>query len=287
MKFSVWQTVREVFEYCWQERRLAVSFSALPLLGMVLLYSAIAAFSALTSPSEGTVATLALVAMCVMMILYLPLTVSWYRIVVLGPQEARQRPLFSLGAREWRLLGWQVAFTLVLGLAAIVCAGISYLMLTPQDALGLQLLGIIWTGFWLISLGLIIMRLSLISALVALDQPVKLKIIWQRTKGMSWRLLRSTLLVALGSVIPAIVIGLVFLIVGMLVGIVAGDETGAIVEFFIVLAQNVGSFISMILLATLFGFVYKMLTEHALQTETPPAEAPQAASISPDQTGNI
>lgn len=188
MKFPVFRTVLEVLDYCWRERRLLVRFAALPFILTLILGGAVLAFAAGRTPQEmpGVLIALTLATM----LLYLPLTVTWYRIVVLGESEAANRPLFTLGRREVRLLGWNVALLALAfaGGAAGVLVSSFLFRLGASGSIVSAIAGVLWTAAWVIALLLMVMRLTLVYALVAVDQPVNLKVVWTRTAGMGWRL---------------------------------------------------------------------------------------------------
>ena len=111
MEFPVFRTVLEVIDFCWRERRLLVHFAALPFVLTLILGVAALAFGVGPTPQEMSGVLVVMTIATVM--LYLPLTVTWYRIVVFGESEAVNRPLFTLGRREMRLLGWQVVLILI------------------------------------------------------------------------------------------------------------------------------------------------------------------------------
>src|SRR5690348_8834369 len=101
MQLQVWRTTKDIIAFCWQERATAVRFSIVPFIVIVAsswIGEAMGIDPARPSPA---VAVLGIVQLLV----YLPVTVAWYRFVVMGPEGTAQRPLFTLGAREWRLLG--------------------------------------------------------------------------------------------------------------------------------------------------------------------------------------
>ena len=269
MKFPVFRTVLEVIDYCWRERRLLVRFAALPFVLTMLLSVAALAFGARQAGQEISVAIVIVGVASVM--LYLPLTVTWYRIAVFGESEAVNRRLFTLGRREFRLLGWQIILILIFIAIALAGASVTSALagLGERGSTVFTVIAVPWTAFWVIGLVLAVVRLTLVLvlALVAVDQPVNLKIVWERTKGMSWRLAGAMILVGL-------LVRLIGFIVGTVTAMISGNETSDVLPFFDLFGQNVMSFLSLILTATLFGFIYNMLTARAMSDAQSPPPAP-------------
>ena len=117
MQLRVSDTVIDVFDYCWRERAALVRFGSVP-----LAISIAAAFVALALDLTQTpTAPASLLIAAVPAIVYLPASVTWYRMIVLGDAEARTRPLFTLGRLEWRLLWWQIV--IIVALIAVVAVG--------------------------------------------------------------------------------------------------------------------------------------------------------------------
>ena len=86
-------------------------------------------------------------------------------------------------------------------------------------------------------------------------------------------ILGATILIALASLLVAALFKLVAFIVGAITAIATDSALGEILEALNVLGQTIGSLISLLGIATLFGFIYVRLTQHAA-TETFVAPAP-------------
>lgn len=273
MKFPVIRTVLEVIDYCWRERRLLVRFAALPFVLTLILSVAAVALGAGQTQQEVSAAIVAVGIVSV--VAYLPLTVTWYRIAVFGESEAVNRPLFTLGRRELRLLGWQVILIAIFAAMGVCGALVTQLLvrLGESGSAVFTVLAVPWTAFWVIGLVLTIVRLTLVLALVSVDQPINLKIVWERTKGMSWRLTASMILVTLSAIVAGLLVRLIGFIVGTIAAMATGSEAGTVLPYFDLFGQNVMSFLSLVLTATLFGFIYKMLTARAMSEaqDHPPA----------------
>ena len=280
MKLPVWRTSVEVIDYCWRERRLLVRFAAPPFILTIVLPALVMAFTPNESPYA--VGGLALV----QMFIFAPMTITWYRIVVLGEDEARNRPLFALGRREWRLIGWQVAALFAFGCAAAICYGITASLGT--DAAIIAVINAIWTVAWVVGIIYALMRLTIVMALVAVDQPIDFIAIWRMTQGITGGLFACTALLALAST----VVGLVFKLFGFILGGLGAITANSPLEKILVYVQMIGNTLvnalSVILTATMFGFVYKMLTAYALSVGMPPESvAPTSESGRPARMARL
>lgn len=282
MKFPVWRTTGDVFEFCWRERRLLLRFGLPPLaLSIFLTFAATYAGLIGDQPSPTYIG----LAAALQMLIYAPVTVTWYRITVVGESEAGNRALFSLQRREWRLIGWQIVI-----LIGIICIAIVGGLLTGAlahlggdgSSLWLTVINAVWTAGWFLTLLLIAMRFSMVMALIAMDQPVHLRTIWLMTGGISWRLLACTILLALGGIAIGVLFKLAGIFAGAVAAMTADSPMATFLKYFGLLGDNIVSFLTLIFAATLFGFVYKML---AAQTAGTRGEAPIAEPSAPASSG--
>lgn len=261
MKFPVWPTSLDVFKFLWRERQAAVRFSSLPLAISLLLTAALQMiFGTAAMTAEGAAAGAAplFILMLVQLVLYLPVTITWYRLVVAGQEEAQRRPLFTLGRVEWRYLLWQLTVILIVfGFLAMSGLATYVLVSLSKDHPVMGLVASIAGVASLIATFLLMTRLSMVSVLVSLDKPASLKMSWRMTTGTSWRLLGATALVMLGVILLSMPLGIV---VGIVMAIVSMMGAEGISAFFDIATQNIVSFAGILAIATLFGFVYKMLT---------------------------
>ena len=267
MKFPVIRTTVQVLEYCWLERRLLLRFAVPPFIIATLFAAAVLAMGL----GEGQPQVLAVAVGFVQTLIFAPMTVTWYRIAVLGEDEAKNRALFTLGSREWRLIGWQIAALAVFGLIALACFSIS-VGLGAMDTPLTTILSVLWSITWVVAIVYAAMRLTIVMALVALDQPIHFKAIWNMTRGVTGRLFLCTFLLTLVSVL----VGLMFKLVGFILDAAGAITTDGplktILAYFDLIGTTLVSALSVILTATLFAFIYKMLTAYALSNaQHPPA----------------
>lgn len=280
MKFPIWRTTLDVFDFCWRERRLLLRFG-LPPLALTILVTSAAMYAGLMGDQPS--ATFIGLAAAFQLLISAPVTVTWYRIVVVGESEASNRALFRLERREWRLIGWQIAV-----LIGIVCIAIISGLLTgllarfggDGSSLWLTAVNVVWTVGWVLTLILLAMRFSMIMALVAMDQPIHLKTISRMAHGLTWRLLACTILLALGGLAVGLLFKLAGFVAGAMAAMAADSPMARFLEYFTLLGDNIVRFLTMIFAATLFGFVYKMLAAQTLGClEEPEIAKPRAPAV--------
>ena len=86
------------------------------------------------------------------------------------------------------------------------------------------------------------------------------------TTGLSWRLLGSTVLISMGGILIAALFKLVGFIVGAGIAIATTSTLSEILKALDALGQTVGGLVSLLGIATLFGFVYLGLTTQTAPT---------------------
>lgn len=203
MKFPVWQTAVDVYGLLWQERRQLVRHGTLP-----FLFSFAASVFAKGLGMYAETAEVAnlpkwLLIGVLQLVIFVPMTVTWYRLCTLGHAEGDHRPTFALGRLERRFLLWQVVLGALVGLGAGVGLIGGAIVLRLISPLGLdarvtgQVGGMLSLGFAGGAALLVLARLSLVTVQAALGQPVDFKESWRVTKGMGWRIATALLLVTL------------------------------------------------------------------------------------------
>ena len=265
MKFPVWKTTLDAFDYMWRERRALVRFGKVPLRAVILLSFAGHAIDVDPTKLSLNLGFLSLA----QMIVYLPVTVTWYRIVVYGEEGAKNRPLFTLGRVEWRFLGWQVlclipfAGFMFIGIAISVVLGMFARDFGFDHAMGFvfAIAAVVWTVFWVVGMMLVVTRLSMVLVLVALDRPVSFKTAWKMTDGLGWRLVGATVVIALTGAVIGLLFKLVSFIIGTASAVATESSLRAVLPYFEMTGNGFSGLVTFIALATLFGFVYNMLRD--------------------------
>lgn len=221
MSLSVADLVDDTVRYGWRERSTMARHGAIPFAVVALVTLLAPAYLAQDTPPAQKSIGVALIA--AQLLACVPLVVTWYRMVVLGKEEGARQPIFVFGRREWRLLGWQIAVMfaglIVLGLSGAVVAMIYSAMGESVAAIALCLalgLGALLAAF------VVVTRVSFVFALAATDQPASFKQAWAMSRGVTWPLLWSLVVISLGQ---AIVTFLADLIGGLFAAAVHGVAT--------------------------------------------------------------
>ena len=242
MELPAWKTTREVFAYCWQERRLAVHHGAAPFAIALAASVAVEAWkpfgdSLLAGVENGAVIGI------IQLLIYVPLSVTWFRIIVYGESAARNRPLFSFGRLERRLLLWQLLLLAIvappLGIMAAILfsTGVGEGNGPGSAAFFYALAGYIAVA---VTALLLLSRFSLVLVLAAADRPVTFAAAWRLTRGLGWKLLRALMAITAVAAPISMVADLL-------------PVVGPVVD-------NIGSMATLLAMATLFGQVYVRLT---------------------------
>lgn len=183
MKFPVFKTSFDAFEFLWRVRRLALRLGTLPLvLSLVVAFATESLSNYVISsqpavPSPDLRATYFSLGQGVLQLLImLPITVVWLRLSVLGKAAAVGKPVFSFGGVERRFLGLQLQVLVgyVAGLAVTVLVTRYLLALSVNGPLYWSYIGVVWLAVCIVTLLVSLMRISLAFVASALDQPMSL-----------------------------------------------------------------------------------------------------------------
>ncbi|SOD92330.1 hypothetical protein [Caenispirillum bisanense] len=177
----------------------------------------------------------------------LPFLMSWYRLIVEGPQAVAGRPPIAFGRLEGRFLLWVVLLGLVLAVPMVI-AGTLAIPFMAGDVSGheLPILPLLLAVFFFLLLVLASLRLSLIFPAVAVEEPASFPRAWEMTKGNSFRIAVAAVLVH----VPAILFGGILELAALRLGL----------PFSLMLAVDlVISFTIMALGAAMFGEAYRRL----------------------------
>jgi hypothetical protein len=274
-RFPVWQTAMDAMDYCWQHRRLAVRFGGIPLLiGIAASWALLWFDVSMTEPSVELFAIAVL-----QMLIFLAPTVTWYRIVAYGEQEAARRPLLTLGRLEIRLLLWQILFLIglavPLALAGGIVGGITVLVRTYASEVAAMIVAAPLVVACAVGFVVIATRLTMILALASLDEPTGFRAAWKLTRGIAWRLTGALIIIVLAIVLFYAIAELFAWLLGMILAIATDMRSGEILPYVRAVAQAVINLAGLFAIATLFGFVYKTRAAPA----PPPAETAPAIPV--------
>lgn len=273
-KFPVWQTAMDSLDYCWRHRHLAVRFGWIPFTVALLASWALVALD--VSMSEPSVELFAIAFLQIL--IFLAPTVTWYRLVAYGEQEAGARPAFTLGRLEIRLLLWQILFVFGLiipfGIAGGAVAGIGALVRTYLGDVAAIVVSVPLVAALVLAFAVTATRLTMILALASLDEPTGFKAAWEVTRGIAWRLTGALLILVLAIVLLLAAAELMAWLLGMIIAITAGVPAAGILPYARVPAQEVVNFVALLAIATLFGLAYKMRARLVEATAEPPGPIP-------------
>lgn len=274
-KFPVWQTAMDALDYCLKHHRLMERFGWIPLLlGIAGSWALLWWGVSMTEPSVALFAVAIL-----QLLIFLAPTVTWYRIVAYGEQEAAKRPIVTLGRLEIRLLLWQILFLFGLIVPFAIVGGIIGGVIALARAYGGEL------GAVLIAIPLVLAgatafivtatRLIMILALAALDEPTGFRAAWTLTRGIAWRLTGALVLIVLAIVLFLALAELAAWLLGMAIAIATDRSSSEVLPYVRTAAQAVVNLFGMFAIATLFGLVYRMRTSWRAPAEPePPASIP-------------
>lgn len=267
-KLPVWQTAMDAMDYVWRHRRLALRFGAIPLVVGMIASWAMIWFEVSTNEPSAELFAIAIV----QMLIFLAPTVTWYRIVTYGEQEAAVRPVFTLGRLEVRLLLWQIlviiGLILPFGIAGALVAGLSATVKTHFGDLAAIAVAVPFAIAGVIAFAVVGTRLAMMLALASLDTRAGFKPAWRLTRGIAFRLTGALALIILAVVLFVALAELMAWLIGMIVAIATAATASQILAYVRVPAQAVINLAGLYATATLFGFVYKARAE----TEPAPME---------------
>jgi hypothetical protein len=254
MKFPVWRTTLDAFAFLWRHRDAVVRYGSLPLALNILATFAITA----SGIEEGYATALSSLAY---LVIYVPVTIAWYRLTVLGSDAIKTRPVFKFGRPEWRLFWWQVLVLVVIVVVFLITGAVFVFLTTTGKLAGYELPALIFAGTLMaivvLAVGLFATRLSLAMVVVALDSTVSLGSSWRMAEGASGRTLAAAVLVGVvGAVLTAPIEILKF---------VAKTEESSpdALSYVALIGQDATGLLTLLALSTVFGLIYRMLMEHA------------------------
>ena len=268
-RFPVWQTAMDAMDYCWQRRRLAARFGYIPLLVGIIASWALLWFEVSTDEPSAELFAIAIL----QVLIFLAPTVTWYRIVTYGEQEALARPVFTLGRLEIRLLLWQILLLLGLivpfAIAAGLIGGLLAAVKTHFGEVAAIIVAVPFVIAGIVAFAVTGTRLAMMLALASLDAPAGFKAAWRLTRGIAWRLTGTLAIIILAVVLFIALAELAAWLIGMIFAIATDASSSVVLAYARVPAQAVINLAGLYASATLFGLVYKARAE----TNPAPMEA--------------
>lgn len=252
-----------VLRLAWSERRRAVLYAAVPFGVMAALDvgGTLAGVNVLNE--QWWIVTASLVSL----IVFAPLTVSWFRHLVEG-ETAGQRPLFTLGAPEWHVIRLNILISFILVGSALVGGGLATAV-GAAAAEGGKIVSTILLGLVALAaifgIGILVTRLTMAVAYAALGRDIDLRMAWTITEGFA---VRMTLLHAIMAAVAfgtAQVVYVVQDLVGASAGVADESQAGGWTLFTSVTA-TLASVLFMLLVTALFAYVVRKIDHGDLGT---------------------
>lgn len=258
MQLPVLHTTGEILEYCWERRMAMLTYAAVPMVLVVVLNLGAWALGLDVTNFQSPVV---LVLNLLNGIVFLPFTVTWYRMIILGHEGLAGRGAFTFSALEGRLFGWQIAIGLVVfavgAAGGLVIAAIANLL---GDGAG-QFVAAALLGVWLVIIVSIACRLSLVLAMVATDRPAVLSEAWEKTDGLGARMAAIFVLCLLSAILLLIPIQFIVVVASAIVGLLSAGMGESAATVFGVIAGAFGSLMILVFPTTLFALVYNKIAQ--------------------------
>ena len=246
-------TIFDIFRRMWAQRAMAARYGAVPfaIMATMDLAGTLAGINVLSEQLWMAAASI------VALIVFAPLTVSWFRCQLGGIE---QRPLFTIGSAEWGVIRLNIVLSFVLlGLLAIA-AGIVLGVASIFSGLGetARMAGMaLLAAPAVIVIAWVVTRLTYAIALASLGRDSTLGLAWKITDGFG---LRFTVLHAIVFAISAGGAQLVFLAqdaLGAWFGIADEDQAGAWTLFLSINATLFNTVVYLLMMATLYAVVIR------------------------------
>ncbi len=208
------------------------------------------------------------------LVVFAPLTVSWFRMLVRGTQTTRHRndsaarPLFALGAAEWHVIRLNIVLSFVLLGVLAAGAGIALTVMTAAAAFGetVRIGALALVVPPTVFMGMMIFtRLTFAIAHAALGRDIDLRTAWAITSGFG---VRFTILHIAVFAIATAIAQVVYLAqdeIGALAGIADESQAGAWTVFLSVTA-TLFSTLYLLMMSTLYAVVVNKVDAGELGT---------------------
>jgi hypothetical protein len=248
----VWSTTKTILAYAWGERTLAIRYALPPVAALLLIdFAGIAAGIDVEKNPLWQVVTVILT-----LLAYAPFTVTWFKSIVHGDAEARRRPLFVLAELEKSVILANIRI-----MALVIVASVLMVLVGGGAMYGIYLIkpwlvgGVVVVAapvflyFWV----MLITRASVAVAYSAAGEPITLREAVRLTQPMAYR----------ATWVHIVLATIAFTVVGIAAASTAAFDLhqGTTVLIGLSVINAIGGFVYLILITTLFGFVYRRLKE--------------------------
>lgn len=288
MQLPVFQTTGEILEYCWDRRQAMLTYATLPIVLVVVLNLGAWGLGLDVSNFQSP----AVLALNILNgLIFLPFTVTWYRMIILGHEGLVGRSAFTFTRLEGRLFGWQLIIGLIvvaIGTSGgLIIGGVAGALGAAGSSIA-PVLSAALLGIWVVVIVSIACRLSLVLAMVATDRPAVLSEAWAQTKGLGGRMAAIFILCLLSAIILLIPLQFIVVVLSAIVGLLSDGLGESAATVFGVIAGAFGSLMILVFPTTLFALVYNKIAQamasghsayqtaaaNAYDTDTPTPDAP-------------
>lgn len=257
MQLPVFETTGKILEYCWERRHALLTYAAIPMVIIVVLNLGAWALG-LDVTNFQSPAVLAL--NVANSIAFLPFTVTWYRMIILGHEGLVGRGSFNFTRLEGRMFGWQLVIGLIViavgASGGLLIGGLSAVLGAAGPFVSAALLGV-----WLVAVVAIACRLSLVLAMVATDRPAVLSEAWAQTKGLGGRMAAIFMLCLLSAIALLIPLQFIAVVAAAIFGVLSEGLGQSAATVLGVIAGAFGSLMILVFPTTLFGLVYNKIAQ--------------------------
>jgi hypothetical protein len=276
---GVRETFSEILSVCWQHRLLAAKYIAVP--GVTFVATSLILEVGLAE-NAGTGASTSFLNILAIFV-FPPFCVAWMRIVMLGPEAVKGRPLWTFGDAEWGYVGWNILISvlivLIVGLMALLGLGFFGTLAAAGDALS-SVLGVVGIIIIALLMNWLYCRWALTFPMTALRHTSSIGLAWSLSRNIGWTMAWCQVLTFLLAAASLLVVNTS---VDLLFGTAAETETpstghaavNSLLTALFVVATNW-------LLPTNFALAYKRVKYFETVEQTPEAppttQTPSATS---------
>jgi len=249
-KLPVWSTTKSILAYCWQERRLALTYAALPMAILVILY-----IGAILIGIDGNRFWSFAISIAALVV-YAPFTVTWYQSIFVGADEARTRSLFVFSDLEGSVIAanLKIYATVIIAfiplLIVVVGVGIAFAVMNITSGPFIAVIIGIPTIFAVV---LMTTRLSITIAYAAAGERLGLREAWKLTRPQWLPMTWTNIILGTLNMVPfGLIAGTIYLCT-------RAAPRPEWAEIALKINQIIAGAIYLALSTTLYAFVYRLL----------------------------
>ena len=261
VNFPIFKTAESILVFCWGHRKYVALYASVPLILVaclnLLVWSSGTDLQNIKNPVIPVINV-------INSVLFLPFTVAWYRLIILGAESIKGRKLYSFTQVEVRMLGWHILITLISvvfgSIGALVIVAITNVL--PLESLAVSTISLFCIGCWLLLMISITCRLSLLLPMTAAGRPAIIAEAWARTKGIGERMAGVFVLCIFFALSTIVVLDIISSGINSIFTNLLGEQIEVLDKVLKICISSVGSLIVLLLPTTLFGFTYNHISQN-------------------------